>query len=87
MCTSLRLCFYIYTANSLIFIASSYLFEVFYDGLVDCLNSVVHAKEDSDVVAAYEHMLNFLSLGIEDKDDEGADSENLDGREDDFDRF
>lgn len=58
--------------------AASYLFETFYDGLVDCLNNVVHAKDESDIIVAFEHMLNFLNLSI-DEEVESSDSD-----EDDF---
>ena len=43
--------------------SSILLFESYYNSLVSCLNNVVHASNDDDILASYEWMTNFLGIG------------------------
>ena len=45
------------------------LFEEYYDGLVACMNNVVHARNQSDVQASYMYMLDMLSLSDSQEED------------------
>lgn len=45
------------------------LFEVYYDELIKCLNGIIHAKEQRDILVSYEFMYKFLSLDKEDKEE------------------
>lgn len=62
------------------------LFETYYDSLINCLNNVVHASTEEDVLASYSYMVDFINLGdnlLSEDDSDGVENieQNLDDME------
>lgn len=61
------------------------LFESYYDSLVNCLNNVVHASTEEDVLASYSYMVDFINLDRDLLSDEESDGvENIEQNLDDL---
>lgn len=61
------------------------LFETYFDSLVNCLNNVVHASTEEDVLASYSYMVSFINLNEDFVSETGTDMvENIEQNLDDM---
>jgi hypothetical protein len=56
-------------------VESIILVQTYYDGLVGCMNTVVHAADQEDVMRSFQYMVDFLGISKEGAPQENAPAE------------